>query len=80
LSPKNSSLHTSDYASTVDLLLQKKSNKYDIYIYNFIFSQKYGPYLMDLKELLTEEEINQYNPKYLSSSYYDNKLVGIVTI
>ncbi|KAL6630151.1 hypothetical protein U3516DRAFT_822234 [Neocallimastix sp. 'constans'] len=77
LSPKNSSLHTSDYASTVDLLLQKKSNKYDIYIYNFIFSQKYGPYLMDLKELLTEEEINQYNPKYLSSSYYDNKLVGI---
>ncbi|ORX82376.1 periplasmic binding protein-like II [Anaeromyces robustus] len=62
----------------VESLLKKKNNKYDMYFYDFSFLKKYGPYLLDLKELLPKEHINMYDDNILSSiCTYEDKLVGI---
>jgi len=67
------------FKSMVESLLIKKSPKYDIYFYDNSFTQKYGPYLLDLNGKISEEHIKLYHPDIISGScMYKNKLVGIV--
>jgi len=69
---------TSEYGSTVDTLLSKKSIKYDVYCYDPVYIKKYAPNLEDLKPRLSKEHMELYNvgdaPKV---SVYDNKWVGL---
>ncbi|ORX83231.1 periplasmic binding protein-like II [Anaeromyces robustus] len=66
------------FAFSVESLLIKKSNKYDIYYYDNSYTQKYGPYLLDLKEYLPEEHIKMYNQEIVEKScIYKDKLVGL---
>lgn len=61
-------------------LLKKKNNKYDIFFYDGTFSQDYGPYLLNLNELLPKIHIDMYNKKILSQiSMYKDKIVGLVS-
>jgi len=69
-----------NYKSLVESSLIKSNNKkkYEIYFYNLRFIDIYGPYLLDLKELLPKEHIEKYNPKVISDTcYYNDQLVGL---
>jgi len=80
INPLNSSYHTGEYGNTVDYFLKKK-HSYDFYFYNIIYSNQYGPYLLDLKEILPNNIIKKYDKKFISPTcYYKEKLVGLVII
>ena len=79
LSKDNSTVEVEDYESTIELLFSKKSDKYDLYYFDNIFSNKFGPYLLDLREYLSESHINLYDNEITSQTcYYNDKLVGLV--
>ncbi|ORX41837.1 periplasmic binding protein-like II [Piromyces finnis] len=62
----------------IETLLRKKSTKYDLYFYDDIYSNRFGPYFIDLNDYLSEEHINSFNKNILSQlCYYENKLVGL---
>jgi len=81
LSKENSTAGVTEYESTIEHLLKKqKSEKYDIIYYDNIFSRKFAPYLVDLTEYLPQEHIDLYqNEITKQTSYYNDKLIGIVT-
>jgi len=59
-------------------LLKKKNSKYDIFFYDGTFSHNYGPYLLNLNELLPKVHIDMYNKKILSQiGIYKDKIVGL---
>jgi len=67
------------YGSQVEQILKKKNNKYDMFYYDNGYTQKYGPYLLDLKKYLPKEHIDIYDPKILEMACkYDEALVGLV--
>eukprot|EP00833_Pecoramyces_ruminatium_P011589 jgi/Orpsp1_1/1185621/evm.model.c7180000094654.1 len=69
---------TEDYVSTLQSLFNKKNEKYDIFNYNIVHIMNLDSYFLNIKEFLSDDEINIYNPKILSSSYHDeNKIVGL---
>eukprot|EP00833_Pecoramyces_ruminatium_P003044 jgi/Orpsp1_1/1177076/evm.model.c7180000060115.1 len=72
---------TGDFDSfglTLESLFLKRSNKYDIYYYDSVYTQKYGAYLLDLKKYLPKEHIEMYDSKLLSESCtYGEKLIGL---
>ncbi|OUM60635.1 hypothetical protein PIROE2DRAFT_13540, partial [Piromyces sp. E2] len=66
------------FANSVESLLLKKTNKYDIYYYDNAYTVKYGPHLLDLKKHLPKEHIEMYNADVLEKTcVYENKLVGL---
>jgi len=78
-SDENTTYEISDFASTIEYLLKKKSQKYDIYIYDVLYTRKYSKYLIDLNEYLPEEHLNLYRSgDSLKVGVYDNKWVGLV--
>jgi len=63
----------------VEVLLKRNSSKYDIYFYDYTYVSKYAPYLLELNEYVSKEELSQYNSKILlTNCYHQNKLVGLV--
>jgi len=67
------------FATAVDQLLKKKSNKYDLYYYDNAYTPKYGKYLLDLRNYLSKEHIDMYQQTLLEETCeYENKLVGLV--
>jgi len=67
------------FATAVDQLLKKKSNKYDLYYYDNAYTPQYGKYLLDLRKYLPKEYIDMYQPKLIEKTCeYENKLVGLV--
>ena len=81
LTPKNSTVNRDEFFSLIDSFLQKKSNKYDIYFYDNIYTPKFEPYFLDLNKLLPKEHINLYKSIENYESYsYNNKLVGLVNL
>ncbi|ORX83230.1 hypothetical protein BCR32DRAFT_152291 [Anaeromyces robustus] len=66
------------FATSIESLLIKRLNKYDIYYFDNGYTQKYGPYLLDLKEYLSEDHINMYNKEIVEKSCtYNDKIVGL---
>jgi len=80
LSNLNSTVNSStSYGSTVEALLKKHSVKYDIFFYDNTYISKYAPYLMDLRQYVSEEELKDYNSEVISKLCFNqNKLVGLV--
>lgn len=73
---ENSTSLVTDYESMLDSIV--KSDKYDIYFYDNIYSAKFGKYLLNLKEWLSEEHLNLYTQGVASQScVYKDKLVGL---
>jgi len=79
LTRSNSTGLSNDIGSSIENLLERKKNKYDLYFYENLFTPLYSPYLYNLKELLSEEHINLFNENILNQTcYYHNKLVALV--
>jgi len=72
---------TSEYGSTIDSLLLRKSKKYDIYCYDPIYIKKYAPHLENLKLHIQKEHMELYStgnaPKV---SIVNDEWVGLVII
>ncbi|KAG4096079.1 hypothetical protein H8356DRAFT_1683569 [Neocallimastix lanati (nom. inval.)] len=67
------------FGSMVETLLKKSSSKYDIYFYDNTYTPKYSPYLLDLAEYISEEELNEFNSEVVTKlCFHQNKLVGLV--
>ncbi|ORX81963.1 periplasmic binding protein-like II [Anaeromyces robustus] len=77
VSPSNSTTLIDDYGSTIDILLQKKSEKYDIIFFDSIYIHKFGSHFIDLSEWIPEKHINKFNEKDINQTcYHNNKLVS----
>ncbi|ORX87618.1 periplasmic binding protein-like II, partial [Anaeromyces robustus] len=77
LSTTNSSFSFINYGSTTDSLLKKKSNKYDIFIYDNLYISEYEPYLIDLTEYFEQDDINKFDQNILNKMCrHNNRLVG----
>jgi len=65
------------FANSVETLLKKKLNRYDLYYFDNGYTVRYGPYLLDLKEY-TKDIIGMHDQKIVDfTCRYDDKLVGI---
>jgi len=79
LTSNNSTIQPDAYASAIDLLLKRKSDKYDIFFFDNVDTVRYSPYFIDLKDYLKEEHIAMYPEALKSEAFsYNNKLVGLV--
>jgi len=62
--------------------LKKTNNhkKYDMYFYDNKYTNIYGPYLLDLKNLVPKEHVDIFNPDIIRDScVYKDKLIGLPT-
>jgi len=76
---ENATINIDDYGSVVETLLKKKENKYDIYIYDGLYSRKYGPYLYDLRNIFSEDYLNLYDENIIEDKCkYNDKIVSVV--
>ena len=68
------------YSSTVTQLLNRKKDKYDVFLYDPLFTRRYSPYFVNLEDYLPEEHIAMYtsSPEAVKSGYYNNKWIGLV--
>jgi len=76
----NSTVGEDFYSSTISTLLNKKTSKYDVFIYDPLFTRRYYPYFVDLKEYLPEELMALYSSteEARQSGFYNGKWVGLV--
>ena len=76
---ENSTSLVTDYESMLDSLIQ--SDSYDLYFYDNIYSTKFGPHLLNIKEWISQEHLNLYSEGIASQScVYNDKWVGLVSI
>ena len=57
----NSTILINDYGTTIDSILSKKLDKYDIYFYDNIYTKRFGDHFIKLNERLPKEHIEMYN-------------------
>ncbi|KAG4107448.1 hypothetical protein H8356DRAFT_974815 [Neocallimastix lanati (nom. inval.)] len=73
---ENSTSLVTDYESMLDSLIQ--SDSYDLYFYDNIYSTKFGPHLLNIKEWISQEHLNLYSEGIASQScVYNDKWVGL---
>ncbi|ORX82997.1 periplasmic binding protein-like II [Anaeromyces robustus] len=76
-SSENCTIYTADYGSTIEHILKKKSEKYDIYYYDVMYSPRYSQYFIDIKDYIPEH-IKLYSPGIASDiCTYNGKWVGL---
>lgn len=79
LTSSNSTKDYNNYGNLMESLLMKKNKKYDIYFYENVYSWNFGPYLLNLRNWISEDFINIFNPKLISSTCeYNDKLIGLI--
>ncbi|ORX85070.1 hypothetical protein BCR32DRAFT_242068 [Anaeromyces robustus] len=67
-----------DYETFLDYLFTKKSNKYDLIVYDNIYKKRYGPHLLDLKNILPKEHIDMYMKGISNQTcIYNDKIIGL---
>jgi len=74
-------MQINDYGTTVEVLLSKKTDKYDIYFYDNVYTKRYGKHFVNLKEKISKEHMNLFSSDLnyqLCTS--DNRWVGLVNI
>ena len=77
----NSSLLVGDFGTSLEYLLKKESKKYDIFFYDTMYSRRYYPYFIDLKDYLPEEHMALYNTEVPTQiCTYNGKWVGLVSV
>ncbi|KAL6628683.1 periplasmic binding protein-like II [Neocallimastix sp. 'constans'] len=76
-SPSNSTTNTYDFYTLMDSFLLRKSNKYDLYFYNSIYTWSFEHHFLNLKELLPKDHVDMYTDIDSEMFSYNNKLVGL---
>ncbi|ORX85072.1 hypothetical protein BCR32DRAFT_242070 [Anaeromyces robustus] len=67
-----------DYETFLDYLFTKKSNKYDLIAYDNVYKMRYGPHLLDLKNILPKEHIDMYMEGVSNQTcIYNDKIIGL---
>jgi len=71
-----------NFKSFVESSLKKNNSKtFDIYVYDMRYTDIYGPYLLNLKDNLSNNYISMYNSKIMEEmTIYNEKLVGFVIL
>jgi len=79
LTPLNSTSDIENYGTTIESLLVKKSEKYDIYFFYAAYSKKYYNHFIDLRNYLPKESIEAFDEDIIKHqcTSYNNKLVGL---
>ena len=82
ITPETSTNERESYGTTIDSLLSRKSDKYDIYFYFSGYGQAYGNHFINLEDYLTEEYIKKFDEKILKEgcSSSDNELIALVKL
>jgi len=67
------------YSSTIDSILNRKSHKYDVFIYDPLFTRRYSPYFIDLQDYLPKELMSLYtsNADAAKTGYYNGQWIGV---
>ncbi|ORX60797.1 periplasmic binding protein-like II [Piromyces finnis] len=77
-SPTNSSLNVNDYGTEIEVLMKKKSEKYDLIFYDTMYSPRYAPYFLDLSKHMPKEHIDMYKNTIANKTCtYQGKWVGL---
>jgi len=67
------------FANSVESLLKKRINKYDLYYFDNGYTIKYGPYLLDIKDYISDDIIDMHDSRVVDyTCRYENKLIGLV--
>jgi len=75
----NTTYSFTSYGSMIENLLRKKSQKYDIFFYDNLYTLKYAPHLLDLNNEIPNELLNKYDKDIIANTCsYDDRLVGLV--
>jgi len=72
LSIYNTSYKVDSYESLIENILNRKSTKYDIIIYDNIYTKKFESHFLDLSEHLPQEHLDLYSKSALSQSCISN--------
>jgi len=76
----NATTSVRDYETMLDSLFNKKSDKYDLIYFDNIYTSRFGPDLLDLRDLLPKEHIDMYIEGIANQTcFYEDKLVGLPT-
>jgi len=77
---QNTSLNEEFYSSTIGSIVTNKKTKYDVIIYDPLFTRRYSPYFIDLKRYLPKEHMELYtsSDEAIQSGYYNGKWIGLV--
>jgi len=77
----NCTILVEDYGSILEHLLKKQSTKYDIIMYDNMYSPRFSPYFEDLRDWLPKEHIEMYASGVASQTCtFGEKWVGLVSI
>jgi len=74
---ENSTNGWDSYDSSMDLLLSKKSTKYDVIIYDPVYTRRYSPYFVDLTDYLSPLHLKKYSSDSEKLGKYNDKWVGL---
>ena len=79
LTGTNTTKTFSDYIITVETLMEKKNNKYDLYFFDNSFTSHYGEYLLDLSKYISKDYVDLFDTEIISQTcLYENKIVSLV--
>ena len=77
----NSTVLINDYGSTIESILSRKLDKYDVYFYDNIYTKRFGKHFIDLKKKLPKEHMDEYASGIGSKiCISDGKWVSLVCI
>ncbi|ORY81696.1 hypothetical protein LY90DRAFT_500086 [Neocallimastix californiae] len=77
ISGLNSTSTVNGYEETLESLLNRKSDKYDLIFYDNIYTPRIEPYFLDLNKLIPKEHINIYIPGVITQiGFHNDRLVG----
>ena len=79
---ENSTIEVKDYEAQLDSIFSRRSNKYEIIFFDNIYTSKFGPHLLDLRELnIPKEHLDMYLDGIASRTcVHNNRVVGLVII
>ncbi|ORX87934.1 periplasmic binding protein-like II [Anaeromyces robustus] len=69
----NSTVVVTEYETVIESLLEKKSNRYDLFFYDNIFTFKYGSHYLNLENYLPPEHFKIYEEAQIARTCYYNK-------
>jgi len=57
---KNTTLGRVSYDPTINSLIENQSSDYDMYVFDPVYTKKYSPHFVDLKDWIPEQHMNLY--------------------
>ena len=77
---ENTTKEWDSFDSAMHLLLQQRKIKYDMFIYDPLYTRRYSPHLVDLKSVIPDEHLKMYSGDAEKLGVYNDKWVGLVRV